>query len=117
MAQHTTVTMVDDITGEAGDDVKALDFAFDGKVYEIDLSDASRSAFAELLAHVGDADAFEWGAEDGTFYTYFEYQQERIDSKRLREELPGVASQYLSTTPYRAAYRRRPKKSPRGKRG
>lgn len=50
MAQHTVVTMVDDITGEAGEDVKAVDFAFDGKAYEIDLATVSRDAFAELLA-------------------------------------------------------------------
>lgn len=50
MAQHTIVTMVDDITNEPGEDVKGLDFAFDGKAYEIDLSDVSRAAFGELLA-------------------------------------------------------------------
>ena len=74
---------------------------------------AKDAAFAELLAHVGDADAFEWGAEDGTFYTYFSYSREMIDGKRLKEELPGIASQYLKLSSYRTAYR----KSPRGKRG
>lgn len=50
MARQTVVTMIDDVTGVASEDVREREFAFDGKAYEIDLSDESFGAFSELLA-------------------------------------------------------------------
>lgn len=58
MAQHTIVTMVDDLDGTHGDDtnpVTAVDFALDGQGYEIDLTAANagelRNFLAAFIAH------------------------------------------------------------------
>lgn len=51
MAKVQIVTMVDDLTGEPGEDVETVQFAVDGKrLREIDLSAANRQLFSELLA-------------------------------------------------------------------
>ncbi|GAA2564709.1 histone-like nucleoid-structuring protein Lsr2 [Pseudonocardia hydrocarbonoxydans] len=48
MAKHTTVTLIDDIDGSEADE--QVDFAIDGKSYEIDLSSANSSRLREALA-------------------------------------------------------------------
>lgn len=80
------------------------------KLAEREAEKAKEAAFVELLAQVGDAEAWEWGAEDGTFYTYYAYVRELVDSKRLKAERPDVAAEYLKESVYRTAYRKSPKK-------
>ena len=48
MAKQTTVTLVDDIDGSAADE--QVEFAVDGKSYEIDLSAANSAKLREALA-------------------------------------------------------------------
>ncbi|MBW0119212.1 histone-like nucleoid-structuring protein Lsr2 [Pseudonocardia abyssalis] len=48
MAKHTTVTLVDDIDGSEADE--QVEFAIDGKAYEIDLSTANSSRLRDALA-------------------------------------------------------------------
>ncbi|QJY48342.1 histone-like nucleoid-structuring protein Lsr2 [Pseudonocardia broussonetiae] len=48
MAKHTTVTLVDDIDGSEADE--SVEFAIDGKSYEIDLSTANSSRLRDALA-------------------------------------------------------------------
>lgn len=42
--------MVDDLTGDRGEDVKTREFAIDGVAYEIDLSDENHAKMASELA-------------------------------------------------------------------
>lgn len=49
MAQHTVITVTDDLDGSA-EDVETLSFGFDGQGYEIDLGKANADAFREILA-------------------------------------------------------------------
>ena len=51
-----------------------------------------------------------WGAEDGTFYSYYAYVRELVDGKRLKAERPEVAVEYLKESVYRTPYRKSPKK-------
>ena len=48
MAKHTTVTLIDALDGSEADE--QVDFAIDGKSYEIDLSSANSSRLREALA-------------------------------------------------------------------
>jgi hypothetical protein len=48
VAKHTTVTLVDDIDGSEADE--QVEFAIDGKAYEIDLSTANSSRLRDALA-------------------------------------------------------------------
>lgn len=50
MAQHFQVQYIDDIDGtELGTDAETIAFAFDGKEYSIDLSEANAEAFREAI--------------------------------------------------------------------
>jgi hypothetical protein len=55
VATKTVVTLVDDLTGEGGDDVESLSFGIDGATYEIDLAADNaaklRDALATYIAH------------------------------------------------------------------
>lgn len=48
MAKQTTVTLIDDIDGSEADE--QIEFAIDGKAYEIDLSTANGSRLRDALA-------------------------------------------------------------------
>ncbi|WP_300014611.1 Lsr2 family protein [Pseudonocardia sp.] len=48
MAKQTTITLVDDIDGSEADE--QIEFAIDGKAYEIDLSAANVSRLRDALA-------------------------------------------------------------------
>ncbi len=48
MAKQTTVTLVDDLDGSEADE--QVEFAVDGKTYEIDLSTANSARLREALA-------------------------------------------------------------------
>jgi hypothetical protein len=48
VAKQTTVTLVDDLDGTEADE--QVEFAVDGKVYEIDLSSANSARLREALA-------------------------------------------------------------------
>ncbi|HLU60486.1 MAG TPA: Lsr2 family protein [Pseudonocardia sp.] len=48
MAKQTTVTLVDDLDGSVADE--QIEFAFEGKSYEIDLSAANSAKLREALA-------------------------------------------------------------------
>lgn len=48
MAQRTTITLVDDLDGGAADE--QVEFAVDGRTYEIDLSAANAGRLREILA-------------------------------------------------------------------
>ncbi len=51
MAQQFQVQYIDDIDGtELGTDVDTIAFAFDGKEYSIDLSEANAEAFREAIS-------------------------------------------------------------------
>jgi hypothetical protein len=54
MAQKVFVEMVDDLDGAPGEDVTTVDFALDGRSYEIDLNSANaeklRHSLAEFIA-------------------------------------------------------------------
>ena len=39
MAQKTIVTLIDDLTGEAAENISTVEFALDGRAYELDLTD------------------------------------------------------------------------------
>lgn len=48
MAKQTTVTLIDDLDGSEADE--QIEFAVDGRSYEIDLSSANGARLRELLA-------------------------------------------------------------------
>ncbi|SHL24062.1 Lsr2 protein [Pseudonocardia thermophila] len=48
MAKKTTVTLIDDLDGSEA--VEQVEFAVDGRTYEIDLSEANSKRLRELLA-------------------------------------------------------------------
>ncbi|WP_086819652.1 Lsr2 family protein [Allokutzneria sp. NRRL B-24872] len=49
MAQRTVVHMIDDLTGQVGDDVSRTEFAIDGVVYEIDLNEENAARLNAAL--------------------------------------------------------------------
>jgi hypothetical protein len=50
MARKTIVTLVDDLTGEAAEDISTVEFAVDGITYELDLTDDNRAKLRDALA-------------------------------------------------------------------
>lgn len=64
------------------------------------------SSEANLLAALGDAEA---GRCDLGLVTYYMQEQKRIDSKRLREEKPEIATEYLKISRFRVARLKKPK--------
>jgi hypothetical protein len=49
VAQRITVVMLDDLTGEHGDDVDTVQFRLDGVDYEIDLSEPNAAKLRDLF--------------------------------------------------------------------
>ena len=66
------------------------------------------SAEEQMLAALGMAEAGNLG--DGRLLTYFEQCTKRIDSKRLKDELPEIAAQYLKESKFRVPRIKEPKK-------
>lgn len=50
MAQKVRVLMIDDLTGQEGDDVTTVEFSYKGQGYEIDLSAKNGEALDKALA-------------------------------------------------------------------
>ncbi len=50
MARKTIVTLVDDLTGEAAEDISTVKFAVDGITYELDLTDDNSAKLRDTLA-------------------------------------------------------------------
>jgi hypothetical protein len=50
MAQKTIVTLVDDLTGEAAENISTVEFALDGRAYELDLTDENSAKLHDALA-------------------------------------------------------------------
>lgn len=50
MARTTVIELVDDLTGESGDDVAPVIFALDGVQYEIDLAEKNATDLRDRLA-------------------------------------------------------------------
>ncbi|HEY7595412.1 MAG TPA: Lsr2 family protein [Actinophytocola sp.] len=50
MAQKVLVQLIDDLDGEASDDVTTVQFGLDGVTYEIDLSESNADQLRNLLA-------------------------------------------------------------------
>lgn len=50
MATKTVVTLVDDLTGEDGENVTTVEFALDGATYEIDLDENNATELRDALA-------------------------------------------------------------------
>ncbi len=52
MARKTIVTLVDDLTGEAAEDISTVEFAVDGMTYELDLTDENSAKLRGTLSPV-----------------------------------------------------------------
>jgi hypothetical protein len=50
MARRTIVTLVDDVTGEAAENISTVEFALDGRAYELDLTDENSAKLHDALA-------------------------------------------------------------------
>jgi hypothetical protein len=50
MARKTIVTLVDDLTGEAAENISTVEFALDGMAYELDLTDENSAKLHNALA-------------------------------------------------------------------
>ena len=50
MAQKTIVTLVDDLTGEVAENISTVEFALDGRAYELDLTDENRTKLHDALS-------------------------------------------------------------------
>ena len=50
MARKTIVTLVDDLTGEAAENISTVEFALDGGDYELDLTDENSAKLHDALA-------------------------------------------------------------------
>jgi hypothetical protein len=50
MAQKTIVTLVDDLTGEAAENISTVEFALDGRAYELDLTDDNSAKLHDALS-------------------------------------------------------------------
>jgi hypothetical protein len=50
MAQRTIVTLVDDLTGEAAENISTVEFALDGRAYELDLTDDNSAKLHDALS-------------------------------------------------------------------
>ena len=55
MAQKTIVTLVDDLTGEAAENISTVEFALDGVTYELDLTDENSTKLHDSLAQYAKA--------------------------------------------------------------
>lgn len=49
VAQRTVVTLVDDMSGEEGENVQTVEFGFQGVSYEIDLDDENRADLSDFM--------------------------------------------------------------------
>jgi len=49
MARKTIVTLVDDLTGEAAENISTVEFALDGRAYELDLTDENSAKLHDAL--------------------------------------------------------------------
>jgi len=67
-------------------------------------------AYAALVTALGDAEA--GLLPDGSMMMFFEQVSKRIDSTRLRKELPDIAAKYLKESKFRVL---RHKKAPKVK--
>jgi hypothetical protein len=50
MAQRTIVTLVDDLTGEVAENISTVEFALDGRAYELDLTDENSAKLHDALS-------------------------------------------------------------------
>jgi hypothetical protein len=50
MAQKTIVTLIDDLTGEAAENISTVEFALDGRAYELDLTDENSAKLHDALS-------------------------------------------------------------------
>jgi hypothetical protein len=50
MAQKTIVTLVDDLTGEVAENISTVEFALDGKTYELDLTENNSAKLHDALS-------------------------------------------------------------------
>jgi len=50
MAQKTIVTLVDDLTGEAAENISTVEFALDGRAYELDLTAENSAKLHDALS-------------------------------------------------------------------
>jgi hypothetical protein len=50
MAQKTIVTLVDDLTGEVAENISTVEFALDGRTYELDLTDDNSAKLHDALS-------------------------------------------------------------------
>jgi len=50
MVQKTIVTLVDDLTGEVAENISTVEFALDGRAYELDLTDENNAKLHDALA-------------------------------------------------------------------
>ena len=50
MAQKTIVTLVDDLTGEAVENISTVEFALDGRAYELDLTAENSAKLHDALS-------------------------------------------------------------------
>jgi hypothetical protein len=50
MAQKTIVTLVDDLTGEMAENISTVEFALDGRTYELDLTEENSAKLHDALS-------------------------------------------------------------------
>jgi hypothetical protein len=50
MAQKTIVTLVDDLTGEVAENISTVEFALDGRTYQLDLTDENSTKLHDVLS-------------------------------------------------------------------
>ena len=50
MARKTIVTLFDDLTGEVAESISTVEFALDGRAYELDLTDENSAKLHDALA-------------------------------------------------------------------
>lgn len=50
MAQKTIVTLVDDLTGEVAENISTVEFALDGRTYELDLTEENSAKLHDALS-------------------------------------------------------------------
>ncbi|MBV9058320.1 MAG: Lsr2 family protein [Pseudonocardiales bacterium] len=50
MAQKTIVTLVDDLTGEVAENISTVEFALDGRTYELDLTEENSAKLHDVLS-------------------------------------------------------------------
>jgi hypothetical protein len=50
MAQKTIVTLVDDLTGEVAENITTVEFALDGRAYELDLTEENSAKLRNVLS-------------------------------------------------------------------